>query len=114
MPMCSANSPMERPSSPRVVARLAAARRIARRLSTPSARGFRPGRLPPSDRLVAKSWLFMLDILARPVVLFKERTVVLFIYRSGNPEDQAHEPRTPGPPLRCPRFRRGEVPAAEH
>ena len=47
MPMCWASSPMERPSSPRVVANLAAASRIARRLSSPSARGFRRGRLLP-------------------------------------------------------------------
>src|SRR5512147_586858 len=100
MPMCWASSPMERPSSPRVVARLAAASKIVRRLPTPSARGFRPTslppsncrdpeswlpmfdipeRFPPSDRSDFESWQVLLDIIARPYVLSRERSVVLLI-----------------------------------
>src|SRR6478752_5414171 len=102
MPMCWASSPMDRPSSPRVVARLAAASRIARRLSAPSARGFRLGPGSPSDRLDPSPLLLVLDIparfprlinrweiltrpldiIARPFVLFKERPVVLLSYPS--------------------------------
>src|SRR5262249_15954504 len=65
---------MDRPSSPCVVARLAAACRIARRLSTPSARGFRPVRLPRSGWPDVKSWSLILDIIARSVVLFIGRS----------------------------------------
>src|SRR5262245_31984836 len=115
MPMCSASSPMESPSRPRVVARLAAASRMARRLSTPSARGVRPARPSPSDRLDSKWWLFILDIIARPFVLC-QRTTGRAFYRllSGTPEDQVHEHRKRSLPQPCSRLRRGEAAAAEH
>ena len=105
MPMCWANSPMERPSSPRVVASSAAASKITRRLSAPSVRGFRWGRSSPSHpsdpnfmlvldiavrflRLIdslKKSSEVLLDIIARPYVLFKERPIVLLGFPSWGP-----------------------------
>src|SRR4051812_41074062 len=115
MPMCSASSPMESPSSPRVVARLAAACRMARRLSTPSARGFRPARRSASDRPDSKMSLLMLDIIARPVVLY-QRTIGRTFYRplSATLEDQVHEHDKRSRSQPYPRFRRSEAAAAEH
>src|SRR5262249_30052724 len=78
---CCASSPIESPSSPRVVARLAAACKIVLRLSTPSTRGLRPPRGWPPDWRVPEFLLFMVDILARSVVLFKARSVVLLLER---------------------------------
>src|SRR3954453_15178117 len=114
MPMCWASSPMERPSSPRVVASSAAASKIVRRLSTPSARGFRPTSFTPSNGRdpeswlpmldipepfprpmdpVSKSWSVLLDIIARPYVLSRERSVVLLI--GSSPETLRTKPMRP-------------------
>src|SRR5262245_52768518 len=61
MPICAARLPIESPSRPSIVARLAAARRIARRERSPSARGRRV-RAAVADESI-------LDKLARSVVL---------------------------------------------
>src|SRR5262245_30291505 len=86
MPMCPASSPMESPSSPCVVARLAAACRMAHRLWTPSARGFRPARRSPSDRPDSEWSLFILDIIARPVVLCQRTNDRAFYWQMSETE----------------------------
>jgi hypothetical protein len=54
----------DKPSNPSVVARLAAASQIARRLSTQSALGFRPEPVSPSDPPDSRTRLLVLDIPA--------------------------------------------------
>src|SRR4051812_40102469 len=89
MPVAAARFPIDRPSSPSTVASEAAARRIAPRVRSPSARGWRWPGLP---------WLLasidMVDKLARPVVLCQLARPIVLTRKVGR-ATRSHLPATP-------------------